>query len=206
MRPYLHPRRRRLFVAPNIAEPVGGRKSCAPHSGYAIGYDRTGARLTGESTVGYSVRYFLAEDHGNLTRVPRATYRRWFSVGDALPDERAGCELRLLEVLLEVDRHSVVGVLRILPFRQRVRADGRLDVDAAMRLAHKRLDILGSDHAVDPHAQIEQLEVDANSFWWPAQEHLEALGRALLGRRPDPSEMTQLRAVVFSPGGGSRDG
>lgn len=123
-----------------------------------------------------------------------------------MPEERAGCELRLFEVLLEVDRRSVFEVLRILPFRQLVRDDGRLDVDAAMRLAFKRLDILGKDHAFDTRVQIEQLEVDANSFWWPANEHLEALGAALLGRLPSPSEVIGLRAVVFSPGDESRHG
>ncbi|MGH7389046.1 MAG: hypothetical protein ACREM3_06245 [Candidatus Rokuibacteriota bacterium] len=79
-------------------------------------------------------------------------------------------------------------------------------MDAAMRLAFKRLDILEWDHGADARVQIEQLEVDANSFWWPANEHLEALGAALLGRLPSPSEVTGLRAAVFSPGDEPRPG
>jgi hypothetical protein len=96
--------------------------------------------------MGYGLRWFIAEDDGTVTRVPAATCERWFD-GEALPAARAGRDLKLLEVVLNVDRHHVVGVLRILPFRQGVREDGRLDVSAATRLAMRRVDLLGGETA-----------------------------------------------------------
>ena len=99
--------------------------------------------------MGYGLRWFIAEDDGTVTRVPATTCERWFD-GEALPAARAGRDLKLLEVVVDVDRHHVVGVLRILPFRQGVREDGRLDVSAATRLAMKRVDLLGP---VDPGTQ-----------------------------------------------------
>jgi len=155
--------------------------------------------------MGYSLRYFIAEDDGALTRVPTAKYHRWFSDGEALPPARAGRELRLLEVVVDVDRHSVMDVLRILPVRHLVRENRRLDASAAMRLALKRLDILGRVCAGDPWVQIAQLEVDANYFWSPTDVQLTALGTALLRRRPSPAQFGELRAVVFRPGDALRD-
>ena len=61
--------------------------------------------------------------------------------GLRVPAARAGRDLKLLEVVVDVDRHHMVGVLRILPVRQGVREDGRLDVSAATRLAMKRVDL-----------------------------------------------------------------
>jgi len=86
--------------------------------------------------MGYGLRWFIAEDDGTVTRVPAATCERWFD-GEVLPAARAGRDLKLLEVVVNVDHHHMVGVLRILPFRQGVREDGRLDVSAATRLAMK---------------------------------------------------------------------
>ena len=39
--------------------------------------------------MGYSLRYFVAEDDGTLTRVPAGKYRRWLIDGEALPGDRA---------------------------------------------------------------------------------------------------------------------
>ena len=108
--------------------------------------------------MGYSLRYFVSEDDGTLTRVPTAKYHRWFSEGEALPAARAGRELRLLEAVVSVDHRCVVDVLRILPVRHQVREDGRLDASAAMRGALKRLEILERVDAGDAGAQIEELE------------------------------------------------
>ncbi len=88
--------------------------------------------------MGYSLRYFIAEDDGTLTRVPVAKCHRWFPESEALPAPRAGRELRLLEAVVDVDRDRVVAVLRILPVRHQGRKDGRLDASAAMRRALKR--------------------------------------------------------------------
>ena len=157
-------------------------------------------------TMGYSLRCFIAEDDGTLTRVPAAKYHRWFSGGEALPADRAGRELKLLEVVAEMDRHRVVDVLRILPFRHRVGADGRLDASAATRLAVKRLDISWRVGAGDVGAQIEELEADANHFWSLTDAQLTVLGALLLRRPPGPARLAELRAVVVSPGGALRDG
>ncbi len=67
--------------------------------------------------MGLSVRYFVAEDDRTVTRVARARYQRWFSDDEALPANRVGRELRLLEIVVEMDRHRVEDVLHILPFR-----------------------------------------------------------------------------------------
>ena len=155
--------------------------------------------------MGYSLRYFIAEDDGSLTRVPTAKCHRWFPDGEALPPGRAGHELRLLEVLVDVDHHRVTDVLRILPVRHRVREDGRLDASTAMRLALKRLDILDRARAGDAGAQIEELEADANYFWWPTDAQLTALGTVLLKRPPSPTLLEEMRAAVFTPGDAERD-
>ena len=69
-----------------------------------------------------------------------------------------------------------------------------------MRLALKRLDILGRVGAGNARAQIEQLEADANYFWWPTDVQVNALGMVLLKRPPSPAQFVELRAVVFRPG------
>lgn len=155
--------------------------------------------------MGYSLRCFIAEDDGTVTRVPTAEYHRWFFDGEALPADRAGRELKLLEVVAEMDRHRVVDVLRILPFRHRVGEDGRLDASAATRMALKRLEISWRVCAGDVWAQIEELEADANHFWSLTDAQLTALGTLLLRRPPGPARLAELRAVVFRPGDGVRD-
>jgi hypothetical protein len=56
-----------------------------------------------------SVCYFVAEDDRMVTRVPRARYQRWFFEDEALPANRAGSELRLLEVVVEIDHQPGSG-------------------------------------------------------------------------------------------------
>ncbi len=155
--------------------------------------------------MGYSLRYFIAEDDGMLTRVPVARFHRWFANDEALPAARAGRELKLLEVVVEVDHHRVVDVLRILPFRGQVREDGRLDASAGMRLAFKRLDVLERVRTGDTLAQIEQLEADANYFWWPTDVQIRGLGVALLKRVPTAAELAEMLGVVWRPGDAPRE-
>jgi hypothetical protein len=148
----------------------------------------------------YGLRYFLAEHDATLTRVPAARYRRWLAEGERLPPHRAGRELALLEVILEMERRHVLDVVRILPLRHFVREDGRLDAALATRIALKRLDMLERLHERAPEAQIAELEADANYLWWPADVHLKALGAALFKRPPVPSDLLDLRSRVVSPG------
>jgi hypothetical protein len=149
--------------------------------------------------MGYRLRWFIAEDNGTVTRVPATTCARWFD-GEALRAARAGRDLKLLEVVVNVDRRHVVGVLRILPFRQGVREDGRLDLSGAARLAMKRVDLLGPVDPADVAAQIERLEADANYFWWPTDGQLRALGTALLKRPSTSLQLVDLRTAVVVPG------
>lgn len=153
--------------------------------------------------MGHGLRSFSAEDDSTLTRVPAVKCGRWFDGDEVLPADWAGRELRLLEVVVEVERRRVVDVLRILPVRHQVGEGGRLDMSAAMRRAQKRLGILWRLDAGDASARIDQLEADANSFWWPTDRQLEALGTALLGRPPDPAQCVELRAVLFRLGDAS---
>jgi hypothetical protein len=145
------------------------------------------------------LRWFIAEDDSTLVRVPGTTCARWFE-GAALPAARSGRDLKLLEVVVDMERYRVVGVLRILPFRHGVLGDGRLNVSAAMRLAMKRVDLLGSVDPGDTAAQIERLEADANYFWWPTDALLRAMGTALLKRSPTASQLVDLRVAVVTPG------
>jgi hypothetical protein len=155
--------------------------------------------------MGYRLRYFVAEEDGQLTRIPTARCDRWFSDEEALPPERAGLELKLLEVVVNVDRHYVMNVVRVLPVRHRVRHDRTLDTSMAIRLALKRLDILDRARAGDPEALIEELEADANHFWWPTDAQLMAMGTALLRRPASPTLCAELRALVFKPGDARQD-
>jgi len=155
--------------------------------------------------MGLSLRYLVAEDDRTVTRLARSRYQRWFSEGEALPANRVGRELRLLEAAVEMDHHRVVDVLRILPVRHWVRDDGKLDASGAMRLALKRFDILWRVSTGDAQARIEHLEADANYFWVPTDRELEALGTALLKRRPGPARLAELRAAVVKPGSAPSD-
>jgi len=79
-------------------------------------------------------------------------------------------------------------------------------VSAATRLAMKRVDLLGPVDLGDAAAQIEQLEADANYFWWLTEGQLRALGTALLKRPPTSLQLVDLRAAVATelagrPGG-----
>jgi hypothetical protein len=113
--------------------------------------------------------------------------------------------LKFLEVVVDVDRCRVVGLLRVLPSRQSVREDGRLDVSAAMRLAMKRVDLLGPADPGDAATQIARLEADADYFWWPTDELLRTVGAALLKRPPTSLQLVDLRAAVVRPGAPSPD-
>jgi hypothetical protein len=150
--------------------------------------------------MGLSLRFFIAEDDGTVTRVPTARYDRWFQDRECLPPDRAGQELHLLEVVARVDRQRVLSVLRILPVRERVGKDGRLDSGLMMRLAFKRIEIIERVRCGEPGAAIEQLEIDANYFWAPTDRQLAELGAVLFKRPPTSDELGALCAALSTPG------
>ncbi len=127
--------------------------------------------------------------------LPRAAQGR-----EPLEDQGDGLVHPLIRILL----HAVRGRADVAD-RRWVRGDGTLDASAAMRLAVKRFDLLGPGFAVDAQTLIERLEADANYFWVPTDRELEALGTALLKRRPGPAERAELRAAVFRPGSAPND-
>ena len=57
-----------------------------------------------DATMGYGLRYFIAEDNGVLTRVPAVKCHRWLADDEAVPAERAARELKVLEVVVEDGR------------------------------------------------------------------------------------------------------
>jgi hypothetical protein len=150
--------------------------------------------------MGLSLRFFIAEEDGTLTRVPTAEYMRWFDRGQPLPPDWAGRELKLFEVVVKVERQQIEKALRILPVRQRVRRDGQLDKVAAIRLSLKRMKIIERTKKGEPGAAIEQLEVDANYFWAPTEDQLAALAAALFKQEPAQEQLAGLRAVLCTPG------
>jgi hypothetical protein len=117
--------------------------------------------------MGVALRYVIADESGRLARIPTARWERAFHERESLP-EYAGQELRRV----------VEQVIRVLPFRIRVRPNGRLDVKGHAKLAVRRLSLFTED-AVDVEHEIARLELDANYFWEPEQVHWRALSEIL---------------------------
>jgi hypothetical protein len=66
--------------------------------------------------MGYTVWHFVREAYGRLSRVPSARWSRLWRGTERWP-ERAGQDLEVVEVTLEVDRRVVRRLLRVLPVR-----------------------------------------------------------------------------------------
>jgi hypothetical protein len=122
---------------------------------------------------------FVADSDGQLKLLPFARMMRLWRGSEQL-SERAGQEVKLVQIALEVDRCSVRRVLSVLPRRMGVRPDGTLDTAAARRQVleelAERLDPLRPD---TPERAIRRLERDANRFWELDREHTEALAGAI---------------------------
>ncbi len=87
-------------------------------------------------------RYFRAGADGSLARVSLAQMDRW-SRGEPLPPALAKSpELKFLVAEVETDGRQVARVLRIVPHRHGVGRDKKLDMDAAVRLAMKRMGLV----------------------------------------------------------------
>ncbi len=129
--------------------------------------------------MGLTVWYFVIDREGDLSRVPAA---RWYRLceGKARITERAGEELKTLEVVLDVDRRVVQRVVRVLPFRMPVNPAGSFDRATHWHLAMERLGV-GFDPTKTPTDSdvIRQLELDASYFWEPDAGHCAALARAV---------------------------
>lgn len=133
--------------------------------------------------------YFMLDRDGELTRFPAARWDRLWKGTERLA-ERAGEELKVVEVVLEVDRRAVCRVVRVVPHRVPVTLDGVLDVETLRRIALERFDFTP---AVDRDAArvIRQLELDASSFWELDDRHRVALARALDCRPDDIARASQ---------------
>jgi len=127
--------------------------------------------------MGVALRYVIADESERLARIPTARWERAYHEKESLP-EYAGQELKVIEVAVEVNRRVVEQVIRVLPFRIRVRPNGRLDVRGHAKLAVRRLSLFTED-AVDVEHEIAKLQLDANYFWEPEQVHWRALSNLL---------------------------
>lgn len=142
--------------------------------------------------MGCTVWHFLREGDGRLSRVPSARWWRLWRGSEHWP-ERAGQDLEMLEVTLEVNHRIVRRLLRVLPVRLRIAADGRLDQGQHSRLAMRRLDRLFHEDRPPSVAElIGQLEADANYFWEPTSAELAGLADRL-GRTPPEVERAVYR-------------
>jgi hypothetical protein len=127
--------------------------------------------------MGVALRYVISDESGRLTRIPTARWGRAFHEKESLP-EYAGRGLKVIEVAVRMNGRVIEQVLRILPFRIRVRTNGYLDTRGHAKLAVRRLSLFTED-AVDVEHEIARLELDANYFWEPEQVHWRALSEIL---------------------------
>ncbi len=126
--------------------------------------------------MGLALRYFLVSSSGKLERMAAKRWHRAMKEEGALPEYRAQ-NLKVLEIVVQVDRRTVTAVLRVLPFRMVVRGDGSLDVRGHGRLAMERLS-RAFRTAKDLTEQIRELELDANYCWEPEEDHWRQLSEA----------------------------
>jgi hypothetical protein len=145
--------------------------------------------------VGIAQRVFIATECGGFTRIPNARWERAFFKNEPLP-EYVGQEFKMIDVALRVHGHRTKQVLRVLPTRLQVLADGRVDVEGHMQLAFRRAGLV-SRRPVDPDQQIAKLEADANYFWVLEPGHWQALSR-MLGVRARALKTRIYRPPSFS--------
>jgi len=141
--------------------------------------------------MGVALRYVIAGESGRFARIPTARWHRAFHEKESLP-EYAGQELKVIEVAVKVIGPVVEQVIRVLPFRIRVRPNGYLDIRGHSKLAVRRLS-LSTEDAADVEHEIAKLELDANYFWEPEQVHWRALSDLLRVPR------SQLERSIYRP-------
>jgi hypothetical protein len=123
-----------------------------------------------------SLRYFIADDVGELTAMPQARWHRIIQGKESLP-QYAGRDIRYIEAVVEVERRVIRRVLRVLPIRMSVQSDGYIDVDRQMRRAMERMS--SSLEPVTAEKAIRDLEIDANRFWILNESHWWKLSELL---------------------------
>ena len=146
--------------------------------------------------MGYSSRQFMATPSGRIEKVSFAKLHRIWFKNERWP-EVAGQEVKMLEVSVEVDRTRVVRVLRVLPYRRSVDADGDIDRDRELHRGAERYDAYLKRRLNRPttmDAEIARLEADANYFWEPTESEWNQVA-ALLG-----VPVADLKASQHRPG------
>jgi hypothetical protein len=121
--------------------------------------------------MGLSFREFMATPSGRIEKVSFAKIQRIWFKNERWP-EVAGQELKMLNVMVEVDHRKVLRVLRALPTRWRVDANGDIDRRGAQHRAAARVDAYIQRRLNRPtttDAEIARLEADANYFWEPTE-------------------------------------
>ena len=121
--------------------------------------------------MGYTVWHFLRQANGRLLRVLSARWWRLWRSTERWP-ERAGQDLEMLEVTLEVDHRAVRHLLRVLPIRLRVADDGHLDQEQHSRPVRRLDGVFREDRPPSLAELVGQLEADANYFWEPMSPDL----------------------------------
>lgn len=118
--------------------------------------------------MGVSTRRFVATASGRIEKISSARVTRVWLQGESWP-EYAGQELKMLEVSVEVDRTRVLRVLRVLPYRTRLDAQGRPDPGELWRAQERIRRALGSYIGRPPtiDERIAHLQADASYFWEP---------------------------------------
>jgi hypothetical protein len=73
--------------------------------------------------MGRGLRWFIVEDDETVARVRGTTCARWFE-GAALPASRGGRDLKLLEVVVDVDRTTWSACCESFLFGRQCGTDG----------------------------------------------------------------------------------
>src|SRR2546425_7541446 len=106
--------------------------------------------------MGYTVWHFLRQANGRLLRVLSARWWRLWRSTERWP-ERAGQDLEMLEVTLEVDHRAVRHLLRVLPIRLRVADDGHLDQEQHSRPVRRLDGVFREDRSEEHTSELQSL-------------------------------------------------
>jgi hypothetical protein len=92
--------------------------------------------------------------------------------GEEMLSDWAGREVKVLEVIVEVEGRTILRPIRVLPHRVPVGRDGKVSMRARWRVS----DLLAPKTV---ETAIRELERDASYFWIPTELHWSALGHLL---------------------------